>query len=457
MGQCSTLFHNRVADEESLNKRITPTEEQMTLQQERWNDLRDFLVDRLSDETGLSMRSWLQGSYKFRTQVRPLFMGEEFDIDLGLYFKWSGLASAGDYGPDDLKAACQTSLEVYGKETDHDVVSVEPPKKNCNRIRFNGDFHIDVPVYHLDEPNDDRTLASEDGWVKSDPKAIYIWFRDKFLDDDRAVVRRLIRYMKAWSILRYHGETGRPSSVLLTVLVADACISSRINSKWEDDDALQACIEVIIARLEANSRVLNPVDSSEDLSRLSDDQMGVLIQRLRDFQTVAQRANAAETSLAGAFLWQEAFGHFFPLPEDEVLVKSDRSLPVLYPQPEILVDISLPNGNRSTSINTVGPVPKKTKLKFTLMNLDRFPREAIFQWIVRNSGEEASRTNDLGHTSQAGPYAEENTAYNGRHFMDCMVVLHGNLISIRRVPVIVNNAQYMRRTRGGRPAWTSLR
>jgi hypothetical protein len=457
MGQCSTLFHNTVVDEESLNKRITPNEEQMALQQERWNDLRDFLVDRLSGETGLSMRSWLQGSYKFRTQVRPMFMGEEFDIDLGIYFKWSGAEDAGDYGPGDLKSACQGSLEAYERVTDHDVKSVEPPKKNCNRIRFNGDFHIDVPVYHLDEPNDDRTLASEDGWVESDPKAIYLWFREKFSDDDRAVVRRLIRYLKAWSILRYRGESGRPSSILLTVLAAEACTSAAINSKWEDDDALQGCIEAIISRLEVNSEVLNPVDTSEDLSRLSDDQLDTLIQRFRDFLAIAERANAADTSLSGAFLWQEAFGHFFPLPEDEVLEKSDRTLPVLYPQPEISIDILQPNGSRSSSINAVGPIPKKTKLKFTLLNSDRFPPGATIQWMVRNSGDEASRINDLGHTSRTGPYAEENTAYKGRHFMDCMVVMNGNLITIRRVPVIVNNAQYLKRTAGGRPAWTSLR
>ena len=42
MGHCSSLFHNPAADQESLNKRISPSDEQMESQQARWNDLRDF-------------------------------------------------------------------------------------------------------------------------------------------------------------------------------------------------------------------------------------------------------------------------------------------------------------------------------------------------------------------------------------------------------------------------------
>lgn len=457
MGQCSSLFHNTAADQESLNKRITPSEEQMTSQQERWNDLRDFLVDRLSNETGLSMRSWLQGSYKFRTQVRPMFMGEEFDIDLGIYFKWTGPAEDGDYGAEDLKTVCQTVLNAYKKESRHEVLSVEPPKKNCNRIRFKGDFHIDVPVYHLDETEDDRTLASEDGWVDSDPKAIYLWFRDKFADADRAVVRRLIRYLKAWSILRYRDQEGRPSSIFLTVLAADACGASAIDASWADDDAFHACLREIVARLEASTEVVNPVDTSENLSRLSAEEMDTLIDRFRDLQAIAQRANDSDTPLAGAFIWQEVFGHFFPMPENEVGAKSDRSLPALHPQPEVKIDVSEPNGRKSQSINKVGPVSKNAELKFTLLNFERFPRGSRIQWMVRNTGDEASRINDLGHTSQVGPYAEERTAYNGRHSMDCMVVQDGSLIAIRRVPVFVNNSQYLKKTPSGRPAWTQLR
>ena len=386
-----------------------------------------------------------------------MFSGEEFDIDLGIYFKWTGSADEGDYGSDDLKLACQAALEAYEAETEHEVLSVEPPKKNCNRIRFKGDFHIDVPVYHLDEPQDTRTLASEDGWVDSDPKAIYLWFRDRFADADRAVVRRLIRYLKAWSILRYRDEDGRPSSILLTVLAADACASANVDASWADDDALEACLQEIVTRLEADTEVLNPVDTGENLSRLSTSEMTTLVERFRDSLATAQRANAKGTSLAGAFVWQELFGHFFPLPEDEAVAKSDSSLPALYPQPDVIVDVTEPNGARSQSTNKVGPVPKRAKLRFTVLNLDSFPRGSKVQWMVRNTGDEASRINDLGHTSQTGPLAEESTAYNGRHFMDCMVVLDGNLIAIRRIPVFVNNSQYLKKTRGGRPAWTGLR
>ncbi|MFX9035022.1 hypothetical protein ABTN36_18640, partial [Acinetobacter baumannii] len=70
------------------------------------------------------------------------------------------------------------------------------------------------------------------GWEHSDPKAFFVWFHRQFDDDDHAQVRRLIRYMKMWVALRLQKP---PSSVLLTVLVAEAY--RRLNSaQCETDD-----------------------------------------------------------------------------------------------------------------------------------------------------------------------------------------------------------------------------
>ncbi len=141
------------------------------------------------------MRTWLQGSYKIGTQVRPSRLGDEFDIDLGAYFQWEGNAEDGDYGPEELKGMVQRSLRNYSTD---DVIEVAtPPKPRCSRIRFKDSFHIDVPAYHLDPERDARSLATaEYGWEDSDPKALYLWFKESFDDLERAKIKRQIRYIK---------------------------------------------------------------------------------------------------------------------------------------------------------------------------------------------------------------------------------------------------------------------
>ena len=170
MGICSTLFYNpNDSEKQTLHRRITPSEDQFEEQQERWNNLADYLIADLQKRSGYPLRTWLQGSYKFGTQVRPVRKGDEFDIDLGVYFIWQGAADGGNYEPVELKKKVQSSLEDYIADDVLEVVT--PPKPRCSRIRFEGDFHIDIPAYHLDPDRDARMLATEmNNWENSDPK-----------------------------------------------------------------------------------------------------------------------------------------------------------------------------------------------------------------------------------------------------------------------------------------------
>ena len=121
MGIAADLFHSSDPDRETLHRRITPTDDQQTAQQERWNDLADFLKARLKNDTGCSMRTWLQGSYKFGTQIRPHNAHAQFDIDLGLYFEWEGEPEEGDYEPKELKALVQDALLDYHSDAENDA------------------------------------------------------------------------------------------------------------------------------------------------------------------------------------------------------------------------------------------------------------------------------------------------------------------------------------------------
>src|SRR5215216_6027727 len=103
MGAASNLFHSNDSEKQTLHRRIIPSEEQIEEQQERWNLLAEHLTAELSAKSGYSLRTWLQGSYKLATQIRPVHLGDEFDIDLGVYYEWEGDATDGDYDASELK------------------------------------------------------------------------------------------------------------------------------------------------------------------------------------------------------------------------------------------------------------------------------------------------------------------------------------------------------------------
>ena len=197
MGKCASLFFSTDAESQTLSRRIRPSDEQYEIQKKEWNDLASALLEQLKEKTGLPFESWLQGSYKFGTQIRPSKTGEEFDIDLGLYAIWTGEPDDGELGPRELKSMVQELLEDFAEEEGEERCSVGDPKERCNRIHFGDDFHIDTPCYHLDRSADLRHLATEsDSWEASDPKDIYLWWKEAFAEEQRPRARRLVQYLK---------------------------------------------------------------------------------------------------------------------------------------------------------------------------------------------------------------------------------------------------------------------
>src|ERR1700722_1935314 len=178
MGFASSLFFSsNDSEKQTLLRRCTPSREQFDEQQSRWNDLAEHLVSDLAARSGYPIRTWLQGSYKFATQIRPVHKEDEFDIDLGVYFQWNGDPEAGRHSPLTLRSFVQDSLHAYEKGGENDILELPSQKARCSRLRYKNGFHIDVPTYHLHSKKGERTLATNTTWEKSDPKAVYVWFR----------------------------------------------------------------------------------------------------------------------------------------------------------------------------------------------------------------------------------------------------------------------------------------
>jgi hypothetical protein len=388
-------------------------------------------------------------------------ISEEFDIDLGVYFQWQGKPQDGRHGPKALKGFVQEGLKAYARANAANVEQVTSPRERCGRIQLKNSFHIDVPAYHLDGERDARRLATESGaWEASDPKAIYLWFRERFDDLARAKVRRQVKYMKARAAIKFSLNDGRPSSILLTVLVAEAAQALGNSSLSADDDTLCYILEKIVERLEDDAKVLNPVDSSENLVHMTDAQGAAFIDRLKSFLHTAQRATAKTEELAAADIWQESFEHLFPMPEvTQSVVEAAAQLPIRFVSPEIRVSaVSRANAaGRFSGVNQIGPIPKDCDINFEVSNPFSLPTNSQIFWMVRNEGREAENINDLGHVAGQGLRAFERSAYRGTHYMDCVVKVGGQTVAVRRVPVTITGQAMPRRNPLLRPEWVKLR
>lgn len=462
MALASTYFYNsNDPDKQTLHRRIRPSDSQFEEQQDRWNSLKEFLLPKLEARSGYELKSWLQGSYKFGTQIRPVRQGGEFDIDLGVYYCWARDTGDGTRSPKVLKSYVQDSLREFARlNQDVDHVA-DPPKLRCCRIHFEGTFHIDVPCYHLDPDADERELATErDQWEQSDPKALYQWFTSTFDDVTRERVRRLIQYTKAWAALKLSNLAEPPSSVLLTVLVSNTIVDNRALVQGPEDEVFAATIDALCDTVSSNQEVLNPVDNTENLAvRMTPESWRAFSNALLDLQKVAESALQCETDFAACSTWAGAFEHLFPLPETDRIDEEARNLPALRTLPEVRVT-AVSNDNSAftyTGVNRIGPIRKNCKIAFRVTNVANFPVSTQFAWMVRNEGTEAEDVNDLGHNAGRGISASERSAYNGTHYMDCVAVVSDRIISVRRVKVVIHGEAAPRRNPIKKPNYVSIR
>ena len=229
-----------------------------------------------------------------------------------------------------------------------------------------------------------------------------------------------------------------------------------------DDEALTALLAEIVERLESDRAVVNPASHGyEDLGERHDDEaFEGFLEKLREFLDLAEVALAYEDLISAADKWSEAFQHFFPMPEVEDVQKTaGTGLPVRSITPEIHVRAVAKNNSHRhwNAMNKIGPIPKECYITFYITNQAQIPNNAVVNWMIRNEGEEAETTNDLGHRAGTGLRATEHSAYKGTHYMDCAVRQYGAVVGMRRVPVTISGATMPRRNPARRPAWVRHR
>lgn len=464
MGKASRLFNGQA--EQTFYGRVTPSPEQREFLQQQWNALADHLRAGLAQH-GYSVRTWLQGSYKYGTLIKPVRLGEEYDVDLGLYFEWETEQGQIEPAPVQLREWVQRELLLYKAQQPQLKEVSQPPKERCSRAIYAQQFHIDTPTYHLDPDTDRRRLATLSGqWEDSDPKALYKWFKEVVTESDRDQLRRLIRYLKGWAAIAFDGaEAARPSSILLTVVV-----SQIFRSMWlerfggmDDDDALAAIIKAMHAQFSKSREVWNPIDQKESLNRIPREAWPAFMTRLTSLNDCADNAQAAEDEFAAVLAWSEAFGFLMPFPEtDEIEITEAASSTAVMQVPDVQIEVGEEWEFKhaiATYRNEVPSVVKGRFLRFTIVNPQIVPAMAQVEWTVRNDGAEAAALGDLGHTRGGiGMHrVEERTAYAGKQYIDMVIRCNGSVYAARRIAVHIEDAKEAAKPRATPRAWITLR
>lgn len=460
MVSASAQFTGGDSSRETLDKRISPGPLQRKLMTERWKELANYLIEDLQVRLGYSIKHWLQGSYKFGTLLRPIGAKERMDIDLGIFVCWDPDVEETGLQPTEIMDAVYESLLAFhqtGKHSTKEVVR----KSKCSRIVYDEFFHIDVPAYHLDEKHDHRTIATDKGWEESDPKAIYVWFKNQQKDPKtQAQLRRMVRYSKALVAKEIAPGGISPSSILLTVLVSRAFEAVSRATATGDDIRFAEVLIRMSEILSHSYAVPNPIDPSENLNRMDDWESEQLREVFESTGQSAKKSCMANNPIAAYEFWNSIFEWYFPLPSEVLAIGTDAP-PVSSDSraPEIYVEVVGRSGStyRRQFKNQVGPIPKNCTLRFQISNEDEFPWNTDFEWMVRNEGDEADLTNDLGHNSGSGSFMEERSAYAGTHFMDCVARSGGEVVDGRRVPVSIQGVPAVRRNPVRRPPYTRLK
>lgn len=246
-----------------------------------------------------------QGSYAMGTTVNPL--DGEFDIDDGVYFQHL------DKNDDSNWPTPETVHRWLVKATDGHTNEKPIDKRNCVRVRYAGQYHLDLPAYA--ELNDAFMLAEKGakGWHYSDAKAVTNWFKEEVKEQGEQL-RRIVRYLKAWSDFQAGRRGKMPSGFILTVLAVQ-----NMRKSESDDVSLADVASAIFDSVHPVFCIYNPVDNDEELTvRLSDEQKARFQEAISDLASDAAYAIDTDDPEKASELWRGQFGDRFPAVKEEV-------------------------------------------------------------------------------------------------------------------------------------------
>jgi hypothetical protein len=241
-----------------------------------------------------------QGSYAMDTTVNSI--GGEYDIDDGVYLQHL------DNQDDSHWPAAATVHQWLVKATDGPTREKPMDKRTCVRVRYAGQYHVDLPLYGELKGLYLLAVKSETNWPHSDPLALTDWFIAK-VELYGEQLRRIVRYLKAWADFQAARRGKMPGGLILTVLAANY-----FRRHEQDDVSLANTFQAISDAVRIAFFVLNPVDINEELTeRLTGVQKTRFQEAVKAAAKDAKEAVAQKDGHKSSKQWRKQLGNRFPL------------------------------------------------------------------------------------------------------------------------------------------------
>jgi hypothetical protein len=369
-----------------------------------------------------------QGSFMMNTIIEPL--SKEFDIDDGVYF-------ISDNDPD------------YNVQTYHNWIvaavtghTKEAPidKNTCVRVTYKASYHIDLPIYHVKSDGVPRLAHKAQGWIESDPREFTSWFSSRC--DDSGQLRRLVRYLKAWSDFK-KGEL--PSGLIMSILAAQ-----NYASHARDDVSLQLTLTAIQETLQQSFQCMRPTTpANEDLlANFSKTKREYFLSSLNSLVNAATYSiNDAVSHTDACRRWQVYFGaDRFPFEDEEII--EERFTVCINPDYQFEIDCLVTQKGfmdklLSAILRDNSWLMPERKLKFFIKTAPSISSYDVY-WKIRNVGREAIRRKQVRgqiHRDGGGRYRIEHTSFRGKHYVECYIVQHNICVAKAAMLVPIMNTR----------------
>jgi hypothetical protein len=287
MANCNDLFQQFLSE-------ITILKSQRDNLQKGKEAIREIIKKYFSDELEIKEPEFfLQGSYALKTMVRPLGK-EDYDLDDGVYLQ---------HTDDDISTPTPTTASSWIFEAVRKHTKKTENKKNCIRVVYADNYHIDLPVYR--EINGRLYLGTlkDNKWVPSDAKSFNEFFYNRLEKTEQ--MRSCIKYLKAWK--DFNGCYLKGIHITALVSINHAAEDDR------DDLSLMRTSANMIRYLQDNRQIINPIDDKENLINNWDKKrLDSAIESIESLYEKAKQAIDTDDKNEASKLWCKAFGDRFP-------------------------------------------------------------------------------------------------------------------------------------------------
>ncbi len=295
-------FHNRVTLSSGKKE---------TLRKAR-NAIRELIRKYFRENLKVALPKFLgQGSYAMGTTINPI--DSEFDIDDGVYLQHLDENDSREWPtPETVHLWLVKATNGHTNEKPID-------KRTCVRVRYAGQYHVDLPSYS--NLNDEYMLAEkgEKGWHRSDSLALTKWFTENVKTQGEQL-RRIVRYLKAWADFQSGRRGNMPNGLILTVLAAQ-----NFRASERDDASLADTANAISNSIYPFFYVYNPIDIEEELTaHLTDEQKSRFQDAISDLASDADNAIDTDDSEEASKLWRRQLGDRFPAIEKAIEIGKQK-------------------------------------------------------------------------------------------------------------------------------------